>query len=82
VRHTTPTTDRHKARWHTSQLWEAAAGHLFGDRMPALREHNTAGDPLLTCQMLSGCSTTASALLTNALQLQDDGTPFLIWLMT
>jgi hypothetical protein len=35
----------------------------------------------LICQMLAGCSTTASALLTNALPLQDDGTHFLIWFM-
>ena len=55
---------------------------FFGDGVPAVRERKTAGDLLLICQMLAGCSTTASALLTNALPLQDDGTHFLIWFMT
>ena len=46
-----------------------------------MRERKTAGDLLLICQLLAGCSTTASALLTKALPLQDDGTHFLIWFM-
>ncbi len=36
----------------------------------------------MICQRLAGCSTSASALLTQALPLQDDGTHFLIWFMT
>jgi hypothetical protein len=55
---------------------------FFGDGVPAVRERKTAGDLLVICQMLAGCSTTASALLTSALPLQDDGTHFLIWFMT
>jgi hypothetical protein len=82
LRHTLPTTDRNKARWPTSPLWEAVQqATFFGDGVPAVRERKTAGDLLLICQMLAGCSTTASALLTNALPLQDDGTHFLIWFM-
>ena len=82
LRHTIPTTDRNKARWPTSPLWEAVQqATFFGDGVPAVRERKTAGDLLLICQMLAGCSTTASALLTNALPLQDDGTHFLIWFM-
>jgi hypothetical protein len=80
LRHTISTTDRNKARWPTSLLWEAVQqATFFGDGVPAVRERKTAGDLLLICQMLAGCSTTASALLTNA--LQDDGTHFLIWFM-
>ena len=83
LRHTLPTNDRNKARWTTSPLWEAVQqATFFGDGVPAVRERKTAGDLLLICQMLAGCSTTASALLTNALPLQDDGTHFLIWFMT
>jgi len=83
LRHTIPATDRNKARWPTSSLWEAVQqATFFGDGVPAVRERKTAGDLLLICQMLAGCSTTASALLTNALPLQDDGTHFLIWFMT
>jgi hypothetical protein len=82
LRHTLPTTDRNKARWPTSPLWEAVQqATFFGDGVPTVRERKTAGDLLLICQMLAGCSTTASALLTNALPLQDDGTHFLIWFM-
>jgi hypothetical protein len=82
LRHTLPSTDRNKARWQTSPLWEAVQqATFFGDGVPAVRERKTAGDLLLICQMLAGCSTTASALLTNALPLQDDGTHFLIWFM-
>jgi hypothetical protein len=82
LRHTTPSTDRNKARWPTSQLWEAVQqATFFGDGVPAVRERKSAGDLLVICQMLAGCSTTASALLTNALPLQDDGTHFLIWFM-
>jgi hypothetical protein len=82
LRHTLPTTDRNKARWPTSPLWEAVQqATFFGDGVPAVRERKTAGDLLLICQMLAGCSTTASALLTNALPLEDDGTHFLIWFM-
>jgi hypothetical protein len=82
LRHTTPTSDRNKARWPTSPLWEAVQqATFFGDGVPAVRERKTAGDLLLICQMLAGCSTTASALLTTALPLQDDGTHFLIWFM-
>jgi hypothetical protein len=82
LRHTLPTTDRNKARWPTSSLWEAIQqATFFGDGVPAVRERKTAGDLLLICQMLAGCSTTASALLTNALPLEDDGTHFLIWFM-
>jgi hypothetical protein len=83
LRHTIPSSDRNKARWPTSPLWEAVQqASFFGDGVPAVRERKTAGDLLLICQMLAGCSTTASALLTNALPLQDDGTHFLIWFMT
>jgi hypothetical protein len=83
LRHTLPTTDHNKARWPTSPLWEQVQqATFFGDGVPAVRERKTAGDLLLICQMLAGCSTTASALLTNALPLQDDGTHFLIWFMT
>ena len=83
LRHTLPSTDRNKARWPTSPLWEAVQqATFFGDGVPAVRARKTAGDLLLICQMLAGCSTTASALLTNALPLQDDGTHFLIWFMT
>jgi hypothetical protein len=79
LRHTLPSPDRNKARWPTSPLWEALQqATFFGDGVPAVRERKTAGDLLLICQMLVGCSTTASALLTNALPLQDDGTHFLI----
>jgi hypothetical protein len=82
LRHTVPSTDRNKARWPTSPLWEAVQQATFyGDGAPAVRERKTAGNLLLICQMLAGCSTTASALLTNALPLQDDGTHFLIWFM-
>jgi hypothetical protein len=82
LRHTVPTTDRNKARWPTSPLWEQVQqATFFGDGVPAVCERKTAGDLLLICQMLAGCSTTASALLTNALPLQDDGTHFLIWFM-
>jgi hypothetical protein len=82
LRHTIPSTDRNKARWLTSPLWEAVQqATFFGDGVPAVRERKTAGDLLLICQMLAGCSTTASALLTTALPLQDDGTHFLIWFM-
>jgi hypothetical protein len=81
-RHTIPSTDRNKARWPTSPPWEAVQqATFFGDSVPAVRERKTAGDLLLICQMLAGCSTTASALLTDALPLQDDGTHFLIWFM-
>jgi hypothetical protein len=83
LRHTVPTTDRNKARWPTSPLWDAVQqASFFGDGVPAVRARKTAGDLLLICLMLAGCSTTASALLTNALPLQDDGTHFLIWFMT
>jgi hypothetical protein len=83
LRHTTPTTDRNKARWPTSPLWEEVQqATFFGDGVPAVRQRKTAGDLLLICQMLAGCSTTASALLTNALPQSDDGTHFLIWFMT
>jgi hypothetical protein len=82
LRHTIPSTDRNKARWSTSPLWEAVQqATFFGDGVPAVRERKTAGDLLIICQMLAGCSTTASALLTTALPLQDDGTRFLIWFM-
>jgi hypothetical protein len=82
LRHTLPTTDRNKARWPISPLWEAVQqATFFGNGVPAVRERKTAGDLLLICQMLAGCSTTASALLTNALPVQDDGTHFLIWFM-
>jgi hypothetical protein len=82
LRHTIPTTDRNKARWPSSPLWEQVQqATFFGDGVPGVRERKTAGDLLLICQMLAGCSTTASALLTNALPLQDDGTHFLIWFM-
>ena len=82
LRHTTPTTDRNKARWPTSPLWEAVQqASFFGDGVPAVRERKTAGDLLLICQMLAGCSTTASDLLTQALPPADDGTHFLIWFM-
>jgi hypothetical protein len=82
LRHTIPLGDRNKARWPTSPLWEAVQqATFFGDGVPAVRERKTAGDLLVICQMLAGCSTTASALLTNALPLQDDGTHFLIWFM-
>jgi hypothetical protein len=54
---------------------------FFGNAVPAVRERKTAGDLLLICQMLAGCSTAASALLSNVLPLQDDGTHFLIWFM-
>jgi hypothetical protein len=83
LRHTLPSSDRNKARWPTSPLWEAVQqATFFGDGVPAVRERKTAGDLLVICQMLAGCSTTASALLTSALPLQDDGTHFLIWFMT
>jgi hypothetical protein len=83
LRRTTATTDRNKARWPTSPLWEAAQqATFFGDGVPAVRERKTAGDLLVICQMRAGCSTTASALLTNALPSADDGTRFLIWFMT
>jgi hypothetical protein len=82
LRHTLPSSDRNKARWPTSPLWEQVQqATFFGDEVPAVRERKTAGDLLLICQMLAGCSTTASALLTNAVPLQDDGTHFLIWFM-
>jgi hypothetical protein len=82
LRHTLPTTDRNKARWPTSPLWvQVQQATFFGDGVPAVRERKTAGDLMLICQMLAGCSTTASVLLTNALPLQDDGTHFLIWFM-
>jgi hypothetical protein len=82
LRHTIPTTDRNKSRWPTSPLWEAVQqATFFGDGVPAVRERKTAGDLLLICQMLAGCSTTASALLANALPPADDGTHFLIWFM-
>jgi hypothetical protein len=82
LRHTLPSGDRNKARWPTSPLWEQVQqASFFGDGVPAVRERKMAGDLLLICQMLAGCSTTASALLTNALPLQDDGTHFLIWFM-
>jgi hypothetical protein len=83
LRHTIPTTDRNKARWPTSTLWEAVQqATFFGDGVPAVRERETAGDLLLICQMLAGCSNMASALLTSTLPLQDDGTNYLIWFMT
>jgi hypothetical protein len=82
LRHTTPTTDRNKARWPTSPLWEAVQqARFFGNGVPAVRERKTASDLLLICQMMAGCSTTASALLTQALPQGDDGTHFLIWFM-
>jgi hypothetical protein len=82
LRHTIPTTDRNKARWPTSPLWEQVQqATFFGDGVPAVRRRKTAGDLLLICQMLAGCSTTASALLTQALPQGDDGTHFLIWFM-
>jgi hypothetical protein len=82
LRHTIPITDRNKARWPTSPVWESVQqATFFGDSVPAVRARKTAGDLLLICQMLAGCATTASALLTNALPLQDDGTHFLIWFM-
>jgi hypothetical protein len=83
LRQTIASSDRNKARWPTSPLWEQVQqATFFGNGVPAVRERKTAGDLLLICQMLAGCSTTASALLTNALPLQDDGTHFLIWFMT
>jgi hypothetical protein len=82
LRHTIPSADRNKARWPTSPLWEhVQQATFFGDGVPAVRERKTASDLLLICQMLAGCSTTASALLTNALPPEDDGTHFLIWFM-
>jgi hypothetical protein len=82
LRHTLPSTDRNKARWPTSPLWEEVQQvTFFGDGVPAVHERKTAGDLLLICQMLAGRSTTASALLTNTLPLQDDGTHFLTWFM-
>jgi hypothetical protein len=69
LRHTTPSSDRNQARWPTSPLWvQVQQARFFGDGVPAVRERKTAGDLLLICQMLAGCSTTASALLTNAQQ--------------
>jgi hypothetical protein len=82
LRYTLPSGDRNKARWPTSPLWEQVQqATFFGDGAPAVRERKTAGDLLLICQMLAGCSTTASALLSNALPPADDGTHFLIWFM-
>ena len=55
LRHTIPTTDRNKARWPTSPLWEAVQqATFFGDGVAAVRERKTAGDLLLICQMLAG----------------------------
>jgi hypothetical protein len=82
LRHTTPTADPNRGRWPLSPQWELVQQAPFlGDSQPGVRERKTRGDLLLICQMLAGCSTTASALLTNALPLQDDGTHFLIWFM-
>ena len=80
LRHTMPTADPNRTRWPLSEAWEAVQkASFFCDGTPAVRERKTAGDLKLICQMMAGCSSTASALLTNVLPAKDDGTHFLIW---
>jgi hypothetical protein len=80
LRHTVPTPDPNRARWPLSEAWrEVQKASFFCDGTPAVRERKTAGDLKLICQMMAGCSSTASALLTNVLPAKDDGTHFLIW---
>jgi hypothetical protein len=83
LRHTVPNGDKNKARWPTSQVWEAVqTASFFCDGTPAVRERKTRGDLILLCQMIAGCSSTASALLTSSMPPTDDGSAFLLWFYT
>jgi hypothetical protein len=80
LRHTLPNGDPNRTRWPLSDAWQVVQrAAFFGDGTPAVRARKTAGDLKLICQMMAGCSSTASALLTHVLPSQDDGTHFLIW---
>jgi hypothetical protein len=80
LRHTFPNGDPNRTRWPLSDAWQVVQrAAFFDDGTPAVWERKTAGDFKLICQMMAGCSSTASALLTHVLPTQDDGTHFLIW---
>jgi hypothetical protein len=80
LRHTTPTADPNRGRWPVSPQWEAVQqAPFFGDSQPGVRERKTAGDVKLLCQMMAGCSSTASALLSQRMPEDDDGSHFLRW---
>jgi hypothetical protein len=83
LRHTLPSGHRNQTRWPTSPVWEAVQqAKFFCDGTPAVRERKTRGDLILLCQMMAGCSSTASALLTAAMPPTDDGSAFLLWFYT
>jgi hypothetical protein len=80
LRHTTPTADPNRGRWRVSPQWQAVQqAPFFGDGQPGIRERKTAGDVRLLCQMMAGCSSTASALLAQRMPENDDGSHFLRW---
>jgi hypothetical protein len=64
-------------------VWEAVQrAEFYGDGVPGVRERKTASDLKLICQMMAGCSSTATALLTGTLPDWDDGANFLGWFYT
>src|SRR5690348_1702414 len=57
LRHTIPTADTNRGRWHASPFWQAIQdADFFGQGVPAVRERRRVGDLRLICQMLAGCS--------------------------
>jgi len=79
LRHAVPTGDSNRGRWGCSPFWQAIQqADFFGNGTPAVRERKRVGDLRLICQMLSGCSTTASAYLAGQLPADEDGTHFLL----
>jgi len=80
LRHTVPTADPNRGRWPVSPAWALVQGApFFGDGAPGVRARKTAGDVRLLCQMMAGCSSTASALLAARMPEDDDGSHFLRW---
>src|SRR5262249_45919000 len=80
LRHTLPDpTQRNKARWPASPLWQAIQQAEFFDMgEQAERERKTRGDLRLICKILAGCSTKAAALLANYFPL-GNAADFLTW---
>jgi hypothetical protein len=82
LRHTVPTSDKNRGRWHLSPFWQVIQTADFsGEPVPLVREKKRQQDLQLICQMLSGCSTSAAAYLAGQLPEHDDGAHFLIWFM-
>jgi len=83
LRHAAPTKGLNRTRWPPSPVWERVQrAEFYGDGVPGIRVRKTAGDLRLICQMMAGCSSTATALLTGTLPSWDDGANFLGWFYT